>query len=445
MANAIEFTSVECLVKDSEVLVTREEARKFEYKLNDKAAKGKLIKGGKRIPFEVVGNSSSSNLVFNLGSWNYVVKPSFKYWTEVKGNKTCRIGDTIVRIADVKTGKDIGGKHIDTQIVFFANRDKVVLHCYNTTQLILVNGHGYAKLIEMFLKPYFESKIQMNLNEINVFNENALSSLGSKTVKRSDVKYTGGPTHLWCTRCDFAAKSRTSLQKHKKSEHAVSFNSPSSSLAIPQHHSTRNNTLTEALMQDNMTIVSIADEEETVSEALKYTCLDCNFKTKDKMHMDEHIQLVHVVNDEIEEINFVCGKCKHKFTKEDDFNDHVKVHDKPPGVAETDPSTKSNVIIEDLLNDSGNDDKRHIPTLEETSEKEPLSSHEKESDNFNCSECAFTFSGLVDLKSHIEVAHRKKDDTPPKVASKVDVEECEKPLKSTDSPKCVECPFCKLQ
>ena len=156
MANAIEFTSVEGLVKDSEVVVMRDEDRKFEYKLNDKAAKGKLIKGGKRIPFEVVENSSSSNLVFNLGSWNYVVKPSFKYWAEVKGNNTCRIGETIVRIADVKTGRDIGGKYIDTHIVFFANRDKVNLHCYNTTQLILVNGHGYAKLIEMSLKPYFE-------------------------------------------------------------------------------------------------------------------------------------------------------------------------------------------------------------------------------------------------------------------------------------------------
>ena len=171
MANAIEFTSVEGLVKDSEVAVIRDEARKFEYKLSDKAARGKLIKGGKRIPFEVVENSSSSNLVFNLGSWNFVVKPSFKYWTEVKGNKTCRIGDTVVRIADVRTGKDIGGKHIDTQIVFFANRDKVVLHCYNTTQLILVNGHGYAKLIQIFLKPYFESKIQMNIDEVNLFNE----------------------------------------------------------------------------------------------------------------------------------------------------------------------------------------------------------------------------------------------------------------------------------
>ena len=443
MANAIEFTSVEGLVKDSEVVATKDEVRKFEYKLNDKAAKGKLIKGGKRIPFEVVENSSSSNLVFNLGAWNYVVRPSFKYWSEVKGNKTCKIGDTIVRIADVKAGRDIGGKHIDTQIVFFANRDKVVLHCYNTTQLILVNGHGYAKLIQMFLKPYFEYKIQMNINEIKVFNENALSSLGSKTVKRSNVKYAGGSTHLWCTRCDFAAKSRTSLQKHKKSEHAVSFSSPSSSLAIPQHQSTRNNTLTEALMVENMTVEGILDEE-TVSEALKYTCLECNFKTKDKMHMDGHVKLVHTIDD-MEEVNLVCGTCSHKFTKEDDFNDHVKIHDMPPIVSQTNPDKNSNVIIEDLLNDSGNDDGRQIPTLDETTKKETPASDEKESDYLECNECAWSFTEQFDLKTHMEVFHKKKDDIASKIASKVHIEECDKPAKPIEDPICVLCPFCKLQ
>ena len=285
----------------------------------------------------------------------------------------------------------------------------------------------------------------MNMNEIKVFNDNALSSLGLKTVKRSNVKYTGGPTHLWCTRCDFAAKSRASLQKHKKSEHAVSFNSPSSSLAIPQHHSTRNNTLTEALMLENMTAASISDEE-TVSDALKYTCLECNFKTKDKLHMDEHVKLVHA-NDEIEEINFVCGSCSHKFTKEDDFNDHVKIHDMPPGVAETNPRKTSSVRIEDLLNDSGNDDRRQIPTLEEIIAKEPPTSHEKESEQFDCNDCAFTFTGLVDLKSHTEVAHKKKDDTPTpsKTGTKADIEECEEPTKPVDDSNCVVCPFCKLQ
>ena len=154
MAKAIEMTSVDNLVKDSETALFRDNVRKFEYKLDDKAAKGKLIKGGKRTPFEVVENSSSSNLVFNLGSWYNVVLPSNQYWEAGKGNKTFKIDGRVVKIADVKTGKDVSGKHIDTQIVFFSNRDKIVLHCYNTTQLILVNGHGYSDFIQMFLKPF---------------------------------------------------------------------------------------------------------------------------------------------------------------------------------------------------------------------------------------------------------------------------------------------------
>ena len=213
--------------------------------------------------------------------------PSIKYWNEVKGTNSCRINDLIVRIAEVKTGEDIGGKHIDTQIVFLANRDKVVLHCYNTTQFILTNGHGYANLIECFLKPYFEGKIEMNIEEIDMFNENALVKLGPKTTKRSNVKYNSGPTNLRCTRCDFAAKSRIELMKHKKTEHALSLGSPSTSLALPQHQSTRNNTLTEELTQDSITSI----DPVSITETLKYTCLECQFKTKDKSHMDEHVIL----------------------------------------------------------------------------------------------------------------------------------------------------------
>ena len=125
MAKAIELTSVDHLVKDSELAVKGDAIRKFEYKLNDNAAKGKLIKGGKRAPFGIVENSSSCNLIFNLGSWNNIVLPFLKYWNELKGTKTCRVDDTVIRIGDVKTGEELGGKHIDTQVVIFSNRDKV--------------------------------------------------------------------------------------------------------------------------------------------------------------------------------------------------------------------------------------------------------------------------------------------------------------------------------
>ena len=142
------------LVKDSEIEKPSDVKRKFEYNLNEKAAKAKLLKNAKRVPFEVVSNSTSSNLVFSLGAWDQVVLSTIRYWNHVKGEKTCKVGSSDIQIASVDLGKEISGKHIDSKVVFYVNRDKVVCHLYNTTQLILVNGHGYANFIEIFLKPY---------------------------------------------------------------------------------------------------------------------------------------------------------------------------------------------------------------------------------------------------------------------------------------------------
>ena len=64
MAAAIELKSLENIISDSEIL--KGHAREFEYKLDNKAATAKLIKGAKRISLEIVPNSSSCNLVFNL-------------------------------------------------------------------------------------------------------------------------------------------------------------------------------------------------------------------------------------------------------------------------------------------------------------------------------------------------------------------------------------------
>ena len=104
---------------------------------------------------------------------------------------SCKIGDQVVRVGDVKAGKDVSGSYIDTQIIFFCNRDKIVLHCYNTTQLILVNGHGYVGFINLFLKPFFESKIQSNEVECERMNQKFLESLGSKKSKETLLDFMG--------------------------------------------------------------------------------------------------------------------------------------------------------------------------------------------------------------------------------------------------------------
>ena len=118
-----------------------------------------------------------------------VVLSTLRYWNQVKGEKTCKVDSFDIKIASVDLGKEVSGKHVDSKVIFYVNRDKVVCHVYNTTQLILVNGHGYANFINIFLKPYFQSKIDLHLDGIRSYNNLALESLGHKQVKRSTVKY----------------------------------------------------------------------------------------------------------------------------------------------------------------------------------------------------------------------------------------------------------------
>jgi hypothetical protein len=134
----IDMNCIEDIVNDSEVMKSSENRRTFEYNLNDKAAKGKLLKGAKRDSLEVVKNQTSTNLVFNVGAWNHLVLPSIKYWNQF-------------------------------------------------TQLILVNGHGFEKLVEQFLVPYFESKIPLYEEDIMNYNSLVLDTL-CKKVKRSEVQ-----------------------------------------------------------------------------------------------------------------------------------------------------------------------------------------------------------------------------------------------------------------
>ena len=344
-------------------------------------------------------------------------------------DKICKIGETTVRVAIVKEGIEANGKHVDTQIVFFVNRDKAVCHFYNTTQLILVNGHGYMSLVEEFLGKYFESKIANNIQEITKFNDLALEPLGK--VRRSSVKYKGGSTFA-CGRCDFAAKTVAALGKHKKSQHNLNITSSSCSsyLAIPKH-STRNNSFTECLMQEDMTTTNISQEEikatENKKKKLKYTCLECSYKTKVKSHMDEHVKTLHGQNP-TQEIKFNCGSCKHEFCEEENYNKHVKTHDEVKEANKSTSQGKENA--RNLLDDTHDDVIK--PTLEEVSQNPPSVIVEDVASklsvniiieeppkvklvnkNYACVTCPFCnleSKDLAGLKTHIKNIHSNTDE-----------------------------------
>ena len=68
-------------------------SRNFNYNLNLKAAKNKIIKGAQRTPFEIEANTTSSNIVFSLGAWFKTVLPSIAYWSSIAGDVICDLGD----------------------------------------------------------------------------------------------------------------------------------------------------------------------------------------------------------------------------------------------------------------------------------------------------------------------------------------------------------------
>ena len=251
---SLETGSISDLVGESELEKQFDDKRAHEYKLNDQASKAKLLKSARRIPLELTENTSSSNLTFSVGAWNHVVLPSVRYWNSVKGEKKCVVDTVEITIASVEMGREVSGLHVDTKVVFYANRNKVVCHFYNTTQRILINGHGYNMLVKTFLKPYFEAKISLNNQEISNFNKLVSENLGSKQVKRSSVRYKQGSIHP-CKMCDFSTKSLRSLKKHKESHDNSSFN-VSSLLSS----STRNNSISEIILQENLTFANISNE-----------------------------------------------------------------------------------------------------------------------------------------------------------------------------------------
>ena len=91
--------------------------------------------------------------------------------------------------------------------------------------------------------------------------------------------------------------------------------------------STRNNSVIDAMMLEDMTITELDSVKNNLEEnALKYTCMDCNLVTVSKESMDIHVKDKHLQN-ENEEVKFSCTKCKHDFKEVEDFNAHVKSHE----------------------------------------------------------------------------------------------------------------------
>ena len=84
----IDFKSEYHLVshmKSSQHIIKTSLNRKFEYNLNEKSTKAKLLKGALKSPFSKEFKSTCAVLNFSDGSYFFSVLPAIEVWKEMKG------------------------------------------------------------------------------------------------------------------------------------------------------------------------------------------------------------------------------------------------------------------------------------------------------------------------------------------------------------------------
>ena len=135
----------------------------------------------------------------------------------------------------------------------------------------------------------------------------------------------------------------------------------------PLKHSTRNNFISEALLQENLTITNLSNQSvkiTLVEDILKFTCLDCNFVSKEKEHMTNHVITIHNETG----LSFICGVCDHKFKGAEDYNTYVNTHES----------------------------------------KNFESDESQRTDGVRCDEWGNEFKNDIELNTHIQVVHNNK-------------------------------------
>ena len=155
-----------------------DQERQFEFQLTDKTARANLMKSSKRRMFQIENKQLSKNLKFSPGSYLLVAKPIISEWKICFDNgKSFLVENMNISVSGFHAGLDKNGKHFDTKVEFKVNNEKVVIHCYNSTQNLKVEGGIYLCFIDMYLNPLFSRNTQKMESKIVECDKDVLASL----------------------------------------------------------------------------------------------------------------------------------------------------------------------------------------------------------------------------------------------------------------------------
>ena len=120
--------------------------------------RAKLLRGSKRTNhLDVEIKSGCVNMRFSDGAYFEVVLPLLRDWHgQVK--KPFKLNDLDIVVDEADPGIDSSEKHMDTKLVIIVNTDRLVLHAYNSTQNLMVQGKNHENFAVNILNPILNKR-----------------------------------------------------------------------------------------------------------------------------------------------------------------------------------------------------------------------------------------------------------------------------------------------
>ena len=361
------------------------DGRMFNYVLNNKRTRAKLLKGANRGKHLVCESKNGCvNLIFSDGSYFKTVLPLLKSWHK-KLNEKIFINETEVQIVEIDAGIDDSQNHIDTKLVIIANKSRLVLHAYNSKQKLMVQGQDYENFALNCLEPFFKDKIEETLEQITKINDDIKMSLDAKKEVKIEKSYS-------CPQCELISKSNADLKLHIKSCHTKP------SICSPPRNKVPK-VLSEDLSISTLDEKDLPEIEDSQDQVIKNSqecnCESCGCTFKDENMLRNHFEEEHM---EYFRIKYLSdGKQELELDEA-----HAKV-DK-----DDEPASKD-------LNDDIQHFEPNIHVIEEKVDKDDIFKENSQKNSTqehgeNCPFCEETFPNLRCLKTHIKTEHL--DDTP---------------------------------
>ena len=266
--------------------------RIFNYDMNEKKAQKKLLKGANRVEnLDVEIKPTCVNMRFSDGSFKEVVLPLIKVWHNKVG-ESIKFQEIEVKIIESITGTDLKVRHMDTKLVMLVNNDRIVIHVYNGTQNLMVQGKNFEAFAKNHLQPYFTEVIEKEIEKIVNFNKNVRETFG----QRMEVKQKSQNKKFPCPQCRVKSSTVADLRKHMKCSHSQlrSIKRSKKSKRTVKILNEDDSLLDDS--GDDSVIIPIEDKMKIQPEKPVMNCdwMSCDFKYSDiaviiKHREDEHI------------------------------------------------------------------------------------------------------------------------------------------------------------